>query len=210
MKRIVLLVFGILLLLCFGVESQAQLFLTKPGVVIVTNTIPVTGTITGSVNTQTNVGGFTLVGNAAVDVDTTAAGIAANDVLAPAVTVANAVRTTGGSGILQSLTWIHGGSLADPAVKPAVTLLVCADAITWPATNAAANLVQTQIATNLLGIVQFTTGDFVQAGTNWIASKTTLGIGIKPLATTLYLYPINAAATTNSNPSRVKWTILQD
>ena len=205
MKRIGLVIIGILLLLSC-VASQAQLFLTKPGWV----TGAITNTLNAAVNTQTNIGGFTLVGNGVVDVDTTAGGIAANDVLAPAVTVANAVRTTGGSGMLQTLTWIHGGTRADPNVKPEINLLVCADAITWPTTNAACTLVQTQIATNLLGVVQFTTGDFVQAGTNWIASKTSLGIGVKPLATTLYLYPINAAATTNSNPSRVKWTILQD
>ncbi len=205
MKRIGLVVIGILLFLSC-VESQAQLFLTKPGWV----TGAITNTLNAAVNTQTNIGGFTLVGNAAVAVDTTAAGIAANDVLSPAVTVANAVRSSGGSGILQSLTWIHGGTLADPAVKPAVTLLVCADAITWPATNEACTLVQTEIATNLLGIVDFAASDFVQCGTNWIATKAVLGIGIKPLATTLYLYPINKAATTNSNPSRIKWTILQD
>jgi len=177
---------------------------TVSGTITVSNaSIAVTGGVT-------NVGGYTLVGNAAVDVDTTAAGIAADDVLAPAVTVANAVRTTGGSGILQSLTWIHGGTLADPAVKPAITLLVCSGEITWPATNAACTLVQTEIATNLLGIVQFSTNDFVKAGTNQVATKTCLGIGIKPAATTLYFYSINAAATTNSKPSRMAWTILQD
>jgi len=179
----------------------------------VTNTIftdvNVTNTINAAVNTQTNVGGFTQIGEQIVYVDTTATGVAANDVLATAISISNASRTTGGSAILQTLTWTHGGTLADPSVKPDINLLVCVDTITWPTTNAAANLVQSDL-TKIAGVVQFTTGDFVQIGTNWIATKTGLGIGFTPLATTLYIYPVSKTAITNSNPSRISWTILQD
>lgn len=157
-----------------------------------------------------NVGGFTYIGTAAVDVDTTATGIAANKVLAPVVSIPNAVRTANGTGMLTELVWMHGGTITDPNVKPEITILVCTDTITWPKTNETANLTQTDLP-KILRRVTITSGDFDSpVGTNHIATKEIIGCGIRPTNTTLYLYCVNKTATTNSNPSRVKWTILQD
>ena len=161
--------------------------------------------IAGTAAVSGNLGGFTLVTNLALNVDTTAAGVAANDALAPMVTLSHAVRTDNGSGILQSISLITGDNNTN-----AVRLLICGAPITWPATNAAANLVMSELATNLQGMVEFINTDYKAIGTNYLSTKAGLGIGIRPATNTLFLYAVCAGLITNANPCRLVITILQD
>ena len=174
-----------------------------------TNTVGISGNVnlnpTNTVGVTGNVGGYTLVTYAPLNVDTTAAGIAANDAYAPVVTIPNAVRVNNGSGILHSVTVITGDNNTN-----AIRLLVCGAPITWPGTNAVANLVSTELATNFQGIVTFLNTDFVQMGTNYACSKSGLGIGIHPMTNTLFLYAICGGVITNTNKCQITLTILQD
>lgn len=181
-------------------------FTASPNVAV-TNT-PSVNVTNGSFNanvTNGNVGGFTLVQNARFDVDRTAGGITANDILAPEVQIASAVRTSGGTGILKSVSYVNGDNNA-----PATVLLISRSALTWGTTNAVANLTQTELS-SILGRVNFATSDFQQVGTNYVATVD-VSLGIKPSATTLYVYAICNGAITNTNTSGayLTFTILQD
>lgn len=159
-----------------------------------------TGVAGGAVK---NVGGFTLVTNLTIAVDTTAGGIVANDVLAPQLEITSAVKKTRGTGILKCVSYFTGDNNA-----PAFRLLICSQPITWPATNAVANL---QVADfgYTLGVVDFTTAAFKLMGTNYIASVDS-SIGITCATNSLFVYSICTGAITNTNSSRIKFTILQD
>jgi hypothetical protein len=160
-----------------------------------TNTITVAG----------NIGGYTLVTNLVLDADRTAGGIAANDILAPGIELSNAVRTTGGTGILKCITIATGDNVA-----PALRLLLASQSITWGTTNAVANLTGSEFS-RIQGIVDFTAADFKLVGTNYFASKD-VSVGIKPAVNSLFIYPVCTAAITNTNTAAwtIKFTILQD
>lgn len=182
-----------------------------PATNTVSGTVSITGTPTVSLGTSTNVnaavsgniGGFTLVTNLTLAVDTTAGGIAANDVLAPQLEVANAVRTTGGTGILKCITLATGDNNS-----PGIRLLVTSQPITWPVTNAAANLTMSE-ASRILGISDFATTDFKAVGTNYFATKD-VSIGIKAATNSIFFYAVCTGAITNSNSATINLTILQD
>jgi hypothetical protein len=159
----------------------------------VTNTVAVTG----------NIGGFTLVTNMSVLVDTTAGGIVANDVLAPQLEITNAVRTTGGTGILRSIGYVSGNNLA-----PAIRLLICSRPITWPVTNAVANI-QAVDFPYILGTIEITNTLFKPVGTNWLISVDS-NIGIKCATNSLFVYTVCGIARTNTVRDNIIFTIVQD
>jgi hypothetical protein len=149
-----------------------------------------------------NVGGYTLVTNFvfATYKNTNTA----NTAWAQGIAVANAVRTTAGTGILKCISVVSGDNYT-----PGFRLLITSAPITWPANNVAVNLVMTEILTNFLGTVEFITGDFRLIGTNYFASKD-LSIGVRPMTNSIFIYPLNVNLITNYNNTLIKLTILQD
>ena len=150
-------------------------------------------------------GGFTLVTNLTLAVDTTATGVAANDVLAPMLQISGAVRTTGGTGILKCIVYEAGDNNA-----PAIRLLITSQPILdWPLTNAVMSFNAFTNNPYVLDAIDITTADFHPLGTNYYAVKDR-SVGITAATNSIFVYAGCSGAITNTNSARIKFTILQD
>ena len=184
------------------VQAEGAISVSTNSTLSVYITNPSQGTNTAS-SVYVRPVGSTLVTNVTMAVDTTATGVAANDVLAPGIEITGAVRESGGTAFLKCVSIATGDNNA-----PAIRLLICNQAITWPATNAVANLTASEFS-RVAGIVDFSTWNFKLAGTNYFATKD-VSIGVRPSATSLFIYPICTALITNANSATLKLTIFQD
>lgn len=150
-------------------------------------------------------GGFGLVTNLILAVDTTSTGIVSGDVLAPVLEVRNAVRTTAGTGFLKCIRYAAGDNNA-----PAVRLLITSQPILdWPVTNAVMSFNAFTNNPYVLGGVDITTADFRPWGTNYYATKD-CSFGISAATNSIFIYAGCSGAITNTNSASVKLYILQD
>lgn len=172
-----------------------------------------TGTIfTVTPRAGTNsVGGFTLVTTLTVTNFLGETLIAGDTLNTNGIEVANAARASGGTGVLLCSSYISSTNLA----LQAIDMIVADRALTWPEASSAANLVQTDLP-YILGVVQFGTNGTAQGtewaafGTNQVCTVSSKSIGIKPNATSVFLYFKTRAAITNSANDQIKLTISQD
>ena len=175
-------------------------------------TNPTGSTFTVSTRESTNhVGGFTLITSLPLT-NYLGENLIAGDALnTNGIEVVNAVRASGGTGVLLCSSYISSTNLA----LQAVDMIVADRALTWPEASSVANLVQSELP-YILGVVQFGTNGTAQGtewatfGTNQICTVSSKSIGIKPNATSIFLYFKTRAAITNAANDLIKLTISQD
>jgi hypothetical protein len=152
-----------------------------------------------------SIGGHTLITNISLVVDTTAAGVTAADAMMPQVEVANVTRKANGTSMLGSLMLVNGDDL-----DPEFVLLIASQPITWPATNAPATLVSSEIQSRLLTILPVAAADWSDLGTNRVAIFENLNRGLRPATNSLFLYGIATSIGPYTNGINATLTIYQD
>lgn len=145
--------------------------------------------------------------NLLFDVDTTAGGIAALDALAPVVSISTPRNN---HPVEVERVAVIGGDVNSDVL--AFDLLFCRAPITWPATNAVANLLSAELATNLYAVVRSTDGTWGAAGaTNkvWTTTNVFTPRLVAPATNTVFVYAVNRGAITNTNAMRITLTLRQ-
>lgn len=153
--------------------------------------------------TASNVGGFTKVFRSALALDTNVYGD--GDTLADILEVTGAVRSPGGTGILQCLT------VLDEDDQGAAFDLYLFDQTVDVGTKNSPWAVSDALMRNCLGVVQIAATDYLDLGGNRLAMKNGLGIPITCLGTSLLLGTRSrGTGTYTASGLRVVVGILQD
>jgi hypothetical protein len=164
------------------------------------------GTITNAVTVSGNVGSFTTVIKDTTAV--TAAAYSAGNAVGGKRTLANAVRVSGGTGILQSLTLLDRANQ-----KAAMTLYIFdADPTNATLTDHAAFVFSTDDL-KVIAQVTINAGDYVTTNSKAIVNYGGLGIPLKAASgTTLYAALVTSGTPTFANTTDVQLEvgILQD
>lgn len=128
------------------------------------------------------------------------------DVFGDVFSIADACRSPLGSGLLQEITVLD---FDDQGFG--LDILLFKGNPTVQAKNAAWAVSDAEML-KCLGLVQVSSGDFLDLGGNRIATKSGLGIGIKPTdGTTLYVATrIRGAGTYTASGVKLKLTFLRD
>jgi hypothetical protein len=128
------------------------------------------------------------------------------DCLAAPQAVANAVRESGGSGVLQSIVVVDQDDQAE-----ALDIVVADSSFSLGTENSAVSITDADAA-KILGIIEVTTGDYVDLGTSQLATKSGLGIGIEASGSaSLYVGAISRGTGTYTASGIVlRISILQD
>lgn len=156
--------------------------------------------------TSGQIGGFTLVTNLSLAVDASdPAGVTAGDAMMPQLEISNACRGVNRTSLLGSLTLINGDDVA-----PEFVLLFTSQPITWPATNAPAALVSSEIQSRLLTMVNVAAADWSDLGTNRVAIFEGLNRGLKPATNSVFVYGLATSIGPFTNGINATFTIYQD
>lgn len=177
---------------------------------LATNSVRIdSGSADLSVSTPLPVVGLIGRYNFAINRDTTAGGIAAGDVLAPEIVWPNVGLSATNAVTLAQFVFVSG----DATTTNDFRLHVCRAPITWGETNAEANLVWTELSTNLIKTIDSTDstmGKWSSLGkTNRVWQSYPLSIPAKPATNSLFLYFENATAITNVNGAYGTFTYWQ-
>lgn len=153
----------------------------------------------GSVSGHTSYIDVTLV------LDTNA--YADGDLLSDSVVVTNAMRVNDGTGILQS---VHLLDEDDQGV--ALDLIFASANADFGTINSAPTVTDT-VARDILGTVRIATSDYIDLGLNRSATKTGVGLVVKPATGTRNLYVaavIRGAGTYTASGIKLRLGFLQD
>lgn len=146
-----------------------------------------------------SIGGNTSYVDVTLAVDT--AIFASGDVLSDRVVITNAMRVADGTGVLQSITIIDESDQASLAFD---LVFLSAD-VTIGTVNAAVSITDAN-ARSVLGVVSVAASDFADLGTSKVATKSGVGLVVKPVTATRNIY---VAAIARSTPTFAATTDLK-
>lgn len=138
-----------------------------------------------------SIGGNTSYVDVTLTVDTAA--YVSGDVLSDRVAITNAMRVADGTGVLQSVTILDESDQASLAFD---LVFLSAD-VTIGAVNAAVSITDNN-ARSVLGVVSVASSDFADLGVNKVATKSGVGLVVKPVTGSRSIY---VAAVSRSTPT---------
>lgn len=162
-------------------------------------------TISDQFTAGVGVGGYTGFVDVTLSLDTSV--YASGDVMADTQVVTNAVRVADGTGVLQSIL-----VLDEDDQGLAFDLIFIQDNVSLGTENAAPSITDAH-ARSILGLVSIASADFIDLGGARIATKTGLGLVVKPTSGTrnIYVAAITRGAPTHTASGvRLRLGFLQD